>query len=161
MRALQKKERNVDPRTKKRVKAVFDFNPLLPKISNVLKKHHRTMLTDNPELRDAFPDPPMACLRQGPNLRRLLCKSSLTTVTRPTRATHRSAAGWKRCSHISGRQCAKCPYTPPTASSIISHITGLTTSRHQSHVPQKMSFMFPKSFIRICTTYVYRNALDF
>ena len=84
------------------------------------------MLTDNPELRDAFPDPPMACLRQGPNLRRLLCKSSLTTVTRPTRATHRSAAGWKRCSHTTGRQCAKCPYTPPTASSITSHITGYT-----------------------------------
>lgn len=124
--ALQKKTRNDDPRMKKRVKAVFDFNPLLPKISTVLKKHHRTMLSDNPELKDSFPDPPMACLRQGPNLRRLLCKSSLIKPTRPTRSTHRSAAGWKRCSHTSGRQCAKCPYTPPTASSITSHITGYT-----------------------------------
>ena len=124
--ALQKKIRNQDPQTKKRVKAVFDFNPLLPKISTVLKKHHRTMLSDNPELKDSFPDPPMACLRQGPNLRRLLCKSSLIKATRPARATHRSAAGWKRCSHTSGRQCAKCPFTPPTASSVTSHITGYT-----------------------------------
>ena len=84
------------------------------------------MLSDNLELRDAFPDPPMACLRQGPNLRRLLCKSSLTKVTRPARATHRSAAGWKRCSQTTGRQCAKCPYTPPSASSVTSHITGYT-----------------------------------
>ena len=111
---------------KKRVKAVFDFNPLLPKISNVLKKHHRTMLSDNPELRDSLPEPPMACLRQGPNLRRLLCKSSLIKPSRPARAAHRSAAGWKRCSHTTGRQCAKCPYTPPTASSVTSHITGYT-----------------------------------
>ena len=124
--ALQKKIRNQDPQTKKRVKAVFDFNPLLPKISTVLKKHHRTMLSDNPELKDSFPDPPMACLRQGPNLRRLLCKSSLIKATRPARATHRSAAGWKRCSHTSGRQCAKCPFTPLTASSVTSHITGYT-----------------------------------
>ena len=29
-----------------------------------------------------------------------------------------------RCSHTTGRQCAKCPYTPPTASSVTSHITG-------------------------------------
>ena len=123
--ALQKKIRNIDP-GKKRVKAVFDFNPLLPKISNVLKKHHRTMLSDNPELRDSLPEPPMACLRQGPNLRRLLCKSSLIKPSRPARATHRSAAGWKRCSHTTGRQCAKCPYTPPTASSVTSHITRYT-----------------------------------
>ena len=54
------KVRNDDPRIKKRVKAVFDFNPLLPKISTVLKKHHRTMLSDNPELRDSLPEPPMA-----------------------------------------------------------------------------------------------------
>ena len=124
--ALQKKVRNDDPSMKKRVKAVFDFNPLLPKISTVLKKHHRTMLSDNPELRETFPDPPMACLRQGPNLRRLLCKSTLIKATRPARATHRSAAGWKRCSNTTGRQCAKCPYTPPTASSVTSHITGYT-----------------------------------
>ena len=124
--ALKKKVRNADPRTQKRVKVVFDFNPLLPKISNVLKKHHRTMISDNPELRDSFPDPPMTCLRQGPNLRRLLCKSSLIKVTRPARAAHRSAAGWKRCSHTTGRQCAKCPYTPSTASSVTSHINGYT-----------------------------------
>ena len=47
-------------------------------------------------------------------------------LCRPARATHRSAAGWKRCSHTGGRQCAKCPYTPPTASSVTSHITGYT-----------------------------------
>ena len=31
--------------------------------------------------------------------------------------------GYTECT---GRQCAKCPYTPPTASSVTSHITGYT-----------------------------------
>ena len=34
------------------------------------------MVTDNPDLQEAFPKPPMASLRQGPNLRRQLCKKS-------------------------------------------------------------------------------------
>ena len=34
------------------------------------------MVTDNPDLQEAFPKPPVAGLRQGPNLRRQLCKKS-------------------------------------------------------------------------------------
>ena len=87
------------------------------------KTHHRTLTLR----KESFPaNPQMACLRQRPNLRRLLCKSSLMKATRPARAAHRSAAGWKRCSHTTGRQCAKCPYTPVTATSVTSHITGYT-----------------------------------
>ena len=106
---------------------MFDFNPLLPRISTVINKHFRTMITENPELSDAFPEPPMAALRQGPNLRSLLCRSKLPKVSRnPTRSTHRNSAGWKRCSASGGRGCNQCPYTPVSASSITSHVTGYT-----------------------------------
>ena len=99
----------------------------MPKIGSVIAKHYRTMVSDNPELLEPFPKPPMAALRQGPNLRRILCKSKLHKVSRnPTRATHRSSAGWKRCSASGKRQCPICPYTPNTATSITSHITGYT-----------------------------------
>ena len=110
-----------------RVIAPFDFNPALPKISNVLAKHHRTMLNDNPDLKKVFPQPPMASLRQGPNLRRILCKATLSKQSRnPTRATHRNTAGWRRCSTSTGRQCPICPLTPTSAKSVTSHLTGYT-----------------------------------
>ena len=106
---------------------MFDFNPLLPKISTVINKHFRTMINENPDLKDAFPEPPMAALRQGPNLRNLLCKSKLPKLSRnPTRSTHRNSAGWRRCSATGGRGCNQCPYTPASASSITSHITNYT-----------------------------------
>ena len=104
-----------------RVISPFDYNPALPKISKVLSEHHKTMLIDNPELKKVFPDPPMASLRQGPNLRRILCKSTLSKQSRnPTRATHRTTNGWRRCSKTSGRQFLS-PHT-----SLVIH----TQSRH-------------------------------
>ena len=110
-----------------RVIAPFDFNPVLPKLSSVLTKHHRTMLSDNPDLKKVFPKPPMASLRQGPNLRRILCKATLPKISRnPTRATHRSTSGWRRCSTTTGRQCPICPLTPTSASSVTSHLTNYT-----------------------------------
>ena len=90
----------------KRVIGVFDFNPLLPRIRTVINKHIRAMISENPELSKVFPDPPMAALRQGPNLRNLLCKSKLPKILRnPIRSTHRNSAGWKRCSASGGRSC--------------------------------------------------------
>ena len=109
------------------VTSVFDYNPPLPKISSVLAKHHCTMVNGNPKLSEVFPKPPMAALWQGPNLRRLLCKAKLTKITRnKPRAAHRSAAGWKRCSSFGGNPCNQCHYTPTSATSITSHITGYT-----------------------------------
>ena len=122
--ALLKKTRtkNTD-----RVIAPFDFNPVLPKHANVLAKHHKTMLIDNPDLKKVFPQPPMASLRQGPNLRNLLCKSTLPKLSRnPKRTSHRNANGWRRCSKITGRQCPVCPLTPTSALSVTSHLTGYT-----------------------------------
>ena len=45
-----------------RVVGVFDFNPLLAKISTVINKHFRSMINENPELREVFPNPLMAAL---------------------------------------------------------------------------------------------------
>ena len=58
-----------------RVIAPIDFNPHLPKISEVLTKHYKAMIFKKPDLQSVFTQPPMAALRQPPNLRRILCKS--------------------------------------------------------------------------------------
>ena len=80
---LTKIQRDVkDPH---RIIAPMDFNPHLPKISEVLKKHHRSMLKNAPHLREIFHAPPMASFRQPPNLRRLICKSKLHEVNKGKR----------------------------------------------------------------------------
>ena len=107
--------RNYSSKQKKsnRIIGVFDYNPLLPKISTILTKHHHTMISKNLELLEVFPKPLMAALHQGPNFRKHLCKAKLTKVTRKCqRAAHRSFDGWKCCSSSGGNPCNRCPYSP-------------------------------------------------
>ena len=51
------KVRNTD-----RVIAPFDYNPVLPNIANILAKHHKTMLIDNPDQRKFFQTLPWPAL---------------------------------------------------------------------------------------------------
>ena len=67
----RQKEKKAD-----RIIGVFDYNPLLPKISTILTKHHHTMISKNLELLEVFPKPLMAALHQSPNLRKHLCKAN-------------------------------------------------------------------------------------
>ena len=78
MQALLKVKKTVeDPH---RITAPVDFNPHLPNISQILKKHHKAMLKNAPYLGEMFKSPPMASYRQPPNLRRMVCKSKLFPV---------------------------------------------------------------------------------
>ena len=63
-----------------RVISAMDVNPLLPHFSKVLKKHHKSMLFNKLYLQEVFYSPHMASLRQPPNLRSLLRRSSLYQV---------------------------------------------------------------------------------
>ena len=63
-----------------RITAPVDFNPHLPNISQILKKHLKAMLKNAPYLGEMFKSPPMASYRQPPNLRRMVCKSKLFPV---------------------------------------------------------------------------------
>ena len=76
--ALKKKEKKKG--NNKRVIVPFEYNPLLPKVSSILSKHYNTMTFNNPDLKGIFPEPPMAALRQGSNLRKYLCRSQLYII---------------------------------------------------------------------------------
>ena len=101
MLALEKKVKNSDDgKEKNRVIAPIDFNPKLPKISETFSKHFRSMLFKKPELRTTFENPPMAALWQPPNLRKMICRSTLSTIRRSdkfSRNAQKSAPGWKKC----------------------------------------------------------------
>ena len=81
----------------------------------------------------------MASLKQGPNLRRIFCRSKFYKELRnPVRATHRSSAGWKRFLHLVEDNVLSV-LSPPL--SITFKITGYT------HTSDKIAD-------KICTNYI-------
>ena len=116
---LERRKNTLEKKEKKstenpRIVAPMDFNPLLPKLSTVLTKHHRAMLFKKPELREVFGEAPMAALRQPPNIRKMICRATLYQPRRGDRLerkTHKSAPGWKKCGKGS-TTC--CPFSLPS-----------------------------------------------
>ena len=110
----------------KRLTAPFNFNPFLPKISTVLQKHHKAMLFKKPDLKPIFEDSPMAALRQPPNLKKLICKSKLSPLSRAekfSRGCHKNAPGWRKC----GKGTATCcPFALPPTTQVTGQVTGYT-----------------------------------
>ena len=124
-KSLEKKEKKKkNSEDLNRVIAPVDFNPLLPNISEVFKKHHTSMIFKKPELKEVFTLPPMASLRQPPNLRSLLCRSSLYQTNRGNRfqrTSHKEAPGWKKCGKGS-TTC--CPFALPATRKVVGQVTG-------------------------------------
>ena len=84
-----------------RVVLAVTFNPKLPSLSNIVKKHWNTM-TQDPILKKIFPKPPMLAFKQPPNLRKMLCKAKLPTQNQ----AKRKLKGTKPCNE----PCNVCPY---------------------------------------------------
>ena len=121
-KTLEKKEKKSIENP--RIVSPIDFNPLLPKISVVLEKHHRAMVFKKPELKDVFGEPPMAALRQPPNIRKMICRATLAQPRRADkliRKTHKSAPGWKKCGKGSNT-C--CPFSLPSTETVVGQVTG-------------------------------------
>ena len=85
-----------------RVVLALTYHPKLPSISNIIKKHWRTMSKD-PKAQEMFPQPPMIAFKQSPNLKRKLCQAKL-----PPKKVHqkRHLLGTKPCN----KPCSICPY---------------------------------------------------
>ena len=73
--ALKKKIKTEDET--KRVIVAFEYNPRLPNINNIVRKHHRSMLFKNEDLKEDFQTHPMIAYRQPKNLRSYLCSARL------------------------------------------------------------------------------------
>ena len=121
-KTLEKKEKK--PAESPRIVAPMDYNPLLPKFSDILTKHHKSMVFRKPVLKEVFKEPPMAALRQPPNMRKLLCRATLAQPKRGdklVRKTHKSAPGWKKCGKGS-TTC--CPFALPSTQTVVAQVNG-------------------------------------
>ena len=77
---------------------VVTYNPALPRISNILRRHF-TLRSSN-RYKDVFKQPPFVAYRRSPNLCALLVKAQLPVISN----THFSPRSF-RC----GQNCATCP----------------------------------------------------
>ena len=67
---LEKKKK--EDKKEDRIIVPVDFNPHMANPGPVFKKHFTAMVRKDSELKEVFPALPMAALRQGKNLRRML-----------------------------------------------------------------------------------------
>ena len=91
LKALKKVVRN---KTSRRPVFVIQYDPRLPSISGIVKKHWRTMMKD-PYLKETFPLPPLIAYKRPPNIRDKLIRAKVPpkTSSRPKR----NVPGMKKC----------------------------------------------------------------
>ena len=88
-----------------RVVFVTHFDPRLPSITRIVKKHYRSMVSQDFYLSQVFPSAPIVAFKRPKNLREILIKARVPQVsTRPRRVQF----GYKKCNTPS---CLTCPYS--------------------------------------------------
>jgi peptide-methionine (R)-S-oxide reductase len=96
-----------------RVVLAITYHPKLPSVSNIIKKHWRTLNKD-PKAKEMFPQPPMIAFKQPPNLKSKLCQARL-----PKQRLHqkRHLPGTRPCN----KPCGICPYILQSKEFISTH----------------------------------------
>ena len=96
----------VKTKNSKRVVFAITYDPRLPSISKIFRKHHE-VLKEDPAMATIFPEPPLVAYRRPQSLRDKLVKSKVPEV--PARPK-REIQGIKKCLDVN---CVTCPYVSP------------------------------------------------
>jgi hypothetical protein len=105
----KEKVKNIDRKTAlvkvtktetKRVVLAMTYNPKLPSVTQIIRKHWRTLTKDQKMLK-IYPEPPMVAYKQPPNLKSLLCRAKLPSNKHPKRRL----TGIQACN----KPCNVCP----------------------------------------------------
>ena len=101
LRKVQKKENE-------RPVFVIQYDPRLPSISGIIKKHWRSMISRDPKMKETFPLPPLVAYKVPPNLRSKLVRAKVPPqlAGRPKRVV----LGMSKCGQAN---CSTCPYVQP------------------------------------------------
>jgi hypothetical protein len=112
---LNRKEiiKKVDKTKTDRVVLALKCHPKLPSVSNIIKKHWRTLSRD-PRAKEMFPQPPMIAFKQPPNPKSKLCRAALP---KPRQHQKRQITGTKPCN----KSCGICPYVLKSKEFITTH----------------------------------------
>ena len=80
-------KKNQKPNQQKRPVFVVQFDPRLPSITNIVRKHWRSMVAVDPSMKETFPEPPLVAYKVAPNLRAKLIRAKVPSkpASRPRR----------------------------------------------------------------------------
>ena len=82
---------------------VVHYDPRLPSVTKIVKKHWRTMISTDPHLREVYPLPPLVAYRRPPNIKDKIVRAKVPPLA-PRRPT-RIKPGMKKCNN-----CSICPF---------------------------------------------------
>ena len=98
--ALRYKEKK---KTKRPIFAI-NYDPKLPPVRDIQLRHWRSMVSQDPYLREVFPQPPLTAFKRPKNLRDNLIRAKIPQKgkTKP----NRNLKGMKKCNNM----CPACPF---------------------------------------------------
>ena len=99
--ALEKVNTNTKNTVKRPVFAVM-YDPRLPALPAIMKKHWRTMVENDPHLKEAFPLPPLVAYKRPQNVRDKLIRAKIPQTEKRLK---RNIGGMKKCGN-----CPICPF---------------------------------------------------
>ena len=102
--AIKKVEK---PRSSDKLVFITYYDPRLPSISKIIKKHYRSMVSQDQYLQQVFPSAPIVAYKRQKNIREVVIKAKVPPLySRPRRIQN----GYKKCIAPS---CLTCPYSIP------------------------------------------------
>ena len=96
------------------------YDPWLPSITHITRKHYRVMIANDPRLAEVFPHCPLVSYKRPPNLKELLIRVKWPPISRSLRPT-RIVNGCKPCN----KPNSACPHITHT-NTIKSSVAGIT-----------------------------------
>ena len=101
-------KKNQKPNQQKRPVFAVQFDPRLPSITNIVRKHWRSMVAVDPSMNETFLEPPLVASKVAPNLRAKLIRAKVPS--KPASRPRRIMPGMKKCGK---NNCPTCPYIKP------------------------------------------------
>ena len=92
---LEALKKVIKPKTSDRPVFVIHYDPRLPSVNNILKKHYRVMIQD-PKMKEVFPDPPIIAYKRQKNLKQVLIRAK---VPPECKRPKRKMPGMKKCNN--------------------------------------------------------------
>ena len=90
---LKALEKVIRQKTTDRPVFVIHYDPRLPNVNAIVKKHFRVM-TQDPHMKAVFPDPPLIAYRRQRNIREVLIRAKVPPVTKRPK---RELLGMRKC----------------------------------------------------------------
>ena len=102
-KALERVNMNKNSVSARRPVFAVMYDPRLPSLPNIVKKHWRTMSANDPHLREVFPLPALVAYKRPPNIRDKIVRSKIPAS--PQKRPRRTISGMSKCN-----DCHICPF---------------------------------------------------